>query len=157
MTTSSDDELTIGEVARRAGVATSALRYYEERGLIASSRTEGNQRRFRRSTIRTVSVIRAAQEVGLTLEEICAALDSLPDRRTPTADDWARLARGWRAGLDRRIAELEALRDELGECIGCGCLSLRSCALFNPDDRAATAGAGARYLLGDERPDPVAG
>lgn len=150
------DQLTIGEVARRTGVATSALRYYEERGLIASERTEGNQRRYPRAVIRTVSIIRAAQEVGLTLEEIAAALATLPDRRTPTAADWSRLARGWRRGLDDRIAELEALRDDLGDCIGCGCLSLRSCALFNPDDRAANAGTGARYLLGDERPDPGA-
>lgn len=150
------DQLTIGEVARRTGVATSALRYYEERGLIASERTEGNQRRYPRAIIRTVSIIRAAQEVGLTLEEIAAALATLPDRRTPTAADWSRLARGWRRGLDDRIAELEALRDDLGDCIGCGCLSLRSCALFNPDDRAANAGTGARYLLGDERPDPGA-
>ncbi len=150
-----DDELTIGEVARRTGVATSALRYYEDRGLISSSRTAGNQRRFPRSVIRTVSIIRAAQEVGLTLEEVADALASLPDRRTPTASDWSRLARGWREGLDRRIAELEALRDDLGDCIGCGCLSLRSCALFNPDDRAASAGTGARYLIGDERPAPA--
>lgn len=150
------DQLTIGEVARRTGVATSALRYYEERGLIGSERTEGNQRRYPRAVIRTVSIIRAAQEVGLTLEEIAAALATLPDRRTPTAADWSRLARGWRRGLDDRIAELEALRDDLGDCIGCGCLSLRSCALFNPDDRAANAGTGARYLLGDERPDPGA-
>ncbi len=148
------EELTIGEVARPTGVATSALRYYEERGLISSERTEGNQRRYQRAVIRTVSIIRAAQEVGLTLDEIATALASLPDRRTPTAEDWARLARGWRRGLDERIAELEALRDDLGDCIGCGCLSLRSCALFNPEDRAAAAGTGARYLLGDERPDP---
>lgn len=148
-----DEELTIGEVARRTGVATSALRYYEERGLIASTRTAGNQRRYRRAVIRTVSIIRAAQEVGLSLEEIAGGLATLPDRSTPTAADWSRLASGWRAGLDRRIAELEALRDDLGECIGCGCLSLRSCVLFNPDDRAAHAGTGARYLLGDERPE----
>lgn len=147
------DELTIGEVARRTGVATSALRYYEDRGLISSTRTEGNQRRYPRSVIRTVSIIRAAQEVGLTLAEVSEALSSLPNRRTPTADDWSRLARGWREGLDQRITELEALRDDLGDCIGCGCLSLRSCALFNPDDRAAAAGSGARYLLGDERPE----
>ncbi len=150
-----DEDLTIGEVARRTGVATSALRYYEDRGLITSTRTEGNQRRYRRAVIRTVSIIRAAQEVGLTLEEISAALATLPDRGTPTARDWSRLANGWRAGLEQRIAELEALRDDLGDCIGCGCLSLRSCALFNPDDRASAAGAGARYLLGDERPEPA--
>jgi MerR family redox-sensitive transcriptional activator SoxR len=150
-----DEYLTIGEVAARTGVATSALRYYEERGLIASQRTAGNQRRFPRTVIRTVSVIRAAQEVGLTLNEIADALDSLPDGRTPTASDWSRLATGWRESIDHRIAELEALRDDLGDCIGCGCLSLRSCALFNPDDRAAAGGTGARYILGDERPTPT--
>jgi MerR family redox-sensitive transcriptional activator SoxR len=149
-----EEELTIGEVARRTGVATSALRYYEDRGLISSMRTDGNQRRYARSVIRTVSIIRAAQEVGLTLAEISDALSGLPDRRTPTAEDWSRLARGWRKGLDKRIAELEALRDDLGDCIGCGCLSLRSCALFNPGDRASAAGSGARYLVGDRRPDP---
>lgn len=146
-----EDTLTIGEVAARTGIATSALRYYEDRGLISSCRTEGNQRRYERSVIRTVSVIRAAQEVGLTLAEISAALGSLPDGRTPTKADWARLAKGWRSGIDRRIAELEALRDDLGDCIGCGCLSLRSCALFNPEDRAASLGTGARFLAGDDR------
>ena len=147
-----DDFLTIGEVAQRTGIATSALRYYEDRGLIESVRTDGNQRRYERSVIRRVSVIRAAQEVGLTLNEISAALDSLPNARTPTKSDWTKLARGWRASLDERIAELEALRDDLGDCIGCGCLSLRSCALFNPDDRASESGTGARYLMGDDRP-----
>lgn len=150
-----DEYLTIGAVARRTGVATSALRYYEERGLIASERTAGNQRRYRREVIRTVSVIRAGQEVGLSLDEIAAGLDTLPDRSTPTKADWARLARSWRREIDRRIGELEALRDDLGECIGCGCLSLRSCLLFNPGDRAHASGTGARYLLGDERPSPT--
>jgi len=149
-----DEFLTIGDVASRTGVATSALRYYEERGLISSLRTEGNQRRFPRAVIRTVSVIRAAQEVGLTLNEISDALASLPGGRTPTTADWSRLAKGWRDDLDHRIAELEALRDDLGGCIGCGCLSLKSCALFNPEDRAAAGGTGARYLVGDERPSP---
>ena len=147
-----EEQLTISDVSRRTGVATSALRYYEDLGLIESSRTEGNQRRFERSTIRTVSVIKAAQEVGLSLSEISAALDSLPDGRTPTTGDWSRLAAGWRENLDERIRELIALRDELGDCIGCGCLSLRSCAIFNPDDRVAAAGPGARYIIGDERP-----
>lgn len=148
-----DDQLTISEVSRRTGVAASALRFYEDLGLISSERTDGNQRRFERSTIRTVSVIKAAQEVGLTLHEISEALSSLPGGRTATKADWARLARGWRANLDERIRELIALRDELGDCIGCGCLSLRSCAIFNPDDRMATAGPGARYILGDARPE----
>lgn len=150
-----DEYLTIGAVARRTGVATSALRYYEERDLIASERTTGNQRRYRREVIRTVSVIRAGQEVGLSLDEIAAGLDTLPDRSMPTKADWARLARSWRKEIDRRIGELEALRDDLGECIGCGCLSLRSCLLFNPEDRAHASGTGARYLLGDERPSPT--
>lgn len=150
-----DDFLTIGEVATRAGVATSALRYYESRGLIESQRTEGNQRRYPRTVLRTVSVIRAAQEVGLTLTEVSDALDTLPHGRTPTKADWSRLARGWRMNLDHRIAELEALRDELGDCIGCGCLSLKSCALFNPEDRASAAGTGARYIIGDVRPEPA--
>jgi len=149
-----DEFLTIGDVASRTGVATSALRYYEERGLIRSLRTEGNQRRYPRAVIRTVSVIRAAQEVGLTLNEIADALASLPGGRTPTTADWSRLAKGWRNNIDERIAELEALRDDLGDCIGCGCLSLRTCALFNPGDRAAAGGTGARYLVGDERPSP---
>lgn len=147
-----DDYLTIGDLAKRAGVATSALRYYEERGLISSERTDGNQRRYQRSVLRTVSVIRAAQEVGLTLAEIEQALDSLPNSRAPTKSDWTKLSRGWRTQLDERIGELIALRDELDDCIGCGCLSLRSCALFNPGDRAATSGTGARYITGDERP-----
>jgi len=147
-----NEYLTIGELAARAGVATSALRYYEDRGLISSARTEGNQRRYQRSTLRTVSVIRAAQEVGLTLAEIEEALESLPDSRTPTKADWSRLARGWRSQLDARIHELIALRDELGDCIGCGCLSLKSCAIFNPADRAAIGGSGARYIIGDQRP-----
>lgn len=150
------NHLTIGEVAARTGVATSALRYYEERGLIVSERSDGNQRRYRRSVIRTVSVIRAAQEVGLTLAEISDALAALPDRRTPTSRDWERLARGWRKELDRRISELEGLRDDLSDCIGCGCLSLQTCSLFNPDDRAGAKGPGPRYLLWDERPQPSA-
>ena len=147
-----DDLLTIGEVASRTGIATSALRYYESRKLIESTRTDGNQRRYERSVIRRVSVIRAAQEVGLTLGEITDALESLPDGRTPTKADWSKLARGWRSTIDARIAELEGLRDDLGDCIGCGCLSLRSCRLFNPGDRLADSGTGARFLLGDERP-----
>lgn len=141
-----DEYLTIGELARRCGVATSTLRYYEERGLIASDRTSGNQRRFPRATLRTVSVIRAAREVGLTLDEIGHALESLPGSRTPTKADWARFARGWKKQMDVRIAALEALRDDLSDCIGCGCLSLKSCALLNPGDSASTTGTGATYL-----------
>ena len=150
-----EEELTIGQVSQRTGVATSALRFYESEGLITSWRTEGNQRRFHRSVLRTVSVIKAAQEVGVSLKDISAALDALPDGRTPTKDDWSRLATVWRQDLDARITELTALRDELGDCIGCGCLSLRACALFNPDDRAAAGGTGARYIVGDDRPEVV--
>jgi MerR family redox-sensitive transcriptional activator SoxR len=145
--------LTVGELANRSGVATSALRFYESRGLISSERTAGNQRRFPRSTLRRVAFIRAAQAVGLTLEEIGAALEQLPAGRNPNKDDWERLSAAWRERLQDRIADLVLLRDELTGCIGCGCLSLETCALFNPDDRASNAGAGPRYLLGDS-PEP---
>lgn len=145
--------LTIGQVAQRSGVATSALRFYESKGLIESERTDGNQRRFPRSTIRVVSVIRAAQTIGLTLGEIRTALNALPDRRTPTKADWERMSQVWRDELDERIAGLRSLRDNLTDCIGCGCLSLKACALYNPQDAAANLGAGPRYLLGDERPE----
>jgi MerR family redox-sensitive transcriptional activator SoxR len=148
--------LTIGELAKRAGVATSALRFYEDRGLITSERTSGNQRRYPRATLRRVSLIRAAQEIGLTLGEVAVALETLPHQGTPTKRDWERLSRSWRARLDNQIAELEALRDELTDCIGCGCLSLKSCAIFNPSDAISKKGSGPRYLLGDERPTPVA-
>lgn len=148
-----DDQLTIGELADRTGMATSALRFYEDRGLVHSTRTDGGQRRFARETIRRVSFIRAAQNVGLTLEEIGEALASLPDSRTPTVADWAALSRRWRPMLDARIASLELLRDTLSSCIGCGCLSLRSCALYNPGDAAASLGSGPRYLLGDSSAD----
>ena len=141
--------LTVGELASRSGVATSALRFYETKGLLAPMRTAGNQRRYPRAALRRVAVIRAAQSVGLTLDETRYALDALPDGRSPTKRDWEKLSRRWRADLDRRIAELELLRDELTSCIGCGCLSLRSCALFNSSDAAAQRGSGPRYLLGD--------
>ncbi len=140
-------ELTIGEVASRSGVRTSALRYYEERGLISSERTTGGQRRYARETLRRVGVIRAAQVLGLSLEEIRTALSELPPARTPDEHDWERLSQLWRGTLDTRIAELEALRDRLSGCIGCGCLSLERCALFNPGDRAASSGSGAQYLF----------
>jgi MerR family redox-sensitive transcriptional activator SoxR len=146
------ERLTIGELASRSGVATSALRFYETKGLIASDRTDGNQRRYVRSVLRRVALIKAAQEVGLTLGEIAEALDTLPHDSTPTRRDWERLSTGWRARLDQQIRELQALRDELTDCIGCGCLSLQSCAIFNPADAVATHGSGPRYLLGDERP-----
>jgi MerR family redox-sensitive transcriptional activator SoxR len=141
--------ITIGELSTRSGMATSALRYYEREGLIRAERTGGNQRRFPRGELRRVAFIRAAQNVGLTLEEIRAALAALPGGRTPTRADWERLSRVWRHRLEEKIAEMERLRDKLISCIGCGCLSLQRCQLYNPEDRAARAGSGARYLLGD--------
>jgi MerR family redox-sensitive transcriptional activator SoxR len=143
------DRITIGELAARSGVATSGLRFYEERGLIAAERTAGNQRVFARPTLRRVAFIRAAQAVGLTLDEIGRALATLPADRTPVKRDWERLSTAWRDRLDERIADLEQLRDGLTGCIGCGCLSLKTCRLLNREDRIATNGAGARYLLGD--------
>ena len=145
-----EDLLTIGQVAERTGVATSALRFYENKGLISPERTAGNQRRFRRATIRVVSVIKAGQSLGLPLAEIRRALAELPAGRAPTKSDWARMSQNWRRDLDRRIAELQRLRGELDGCIGCGCLSLESCGMFNPGDTAARYGAGPRYLMGDE-------
>ena len=143
-------QLTIGEVAERAGVAQSTLRYYERELLIESSRSTGGQRRYQRDVLRRIAFVRAAQHVGLTLEEIKQALASLPSARTPTAADWSRLSRSWRPRLDHRIAELERLRDRLDRCIGCGCLSLRICQLSNPDDVAASLGPGPQWLLGEE-------
>ena len=134
--------LTIGQVAERTGAATSALRYWEDLGLIGSVRTAGNQRRYERAIIRRVSFIRAAQRIGLSLDEIGAALATLPEGRTPTAADWARLSRGWRPRLDEQIRRIERLRDQLDSCIGCGCLSLRTCALNNPSDVLADRGPG---------------
>jgi MerR family transcriptional regulator, redox-sensitive transcriptional activator SoxR len=144
------DQLTIGELAARSGVATSALRYYESRRLIAAARTGGNQRRYPRAALRRVAFIRAAHEVGLSLDEIRDALGLLPADRTPTKRDWQRLSAAWRRRLDERMAALAQLRDDLDGCIGCGCLSLRTCRLLNRDDAAAAKGTGARYLLGDE-------
>ena len=141
--------LSIGEVAERTGVSTSALRYYEREHLIRSERTDGGQRRFHRDALRTIAFVRIAQRVGLTLEEIREALATLPDERTPNRADWERLSRSWRPRLDDQIAVLERLRDELTSCIGCGCLSLRACALYNRGDAAAALGSGPRYLLGD--------
>ena len=130
--------LTIGEVAARSGVATSALRFYEEQGLISSERTSGNQRRYRRAVLRRVAVIRAAQAIGVSLREIRSALEKLPDGRTPNKTDWASLSRGWRDQLEERIEVLEKLKEGLTGCIGCGCLSLRSCWLFNQGDEIAS-------------------
>jgi MerR family transcriptional regulator, redox-sensitive transcriptional activator SoxR len=142
----SRDLLTVGEMANRSGFAASAIRFYDKEGLITATRTSGGQRRFERNMLRRLAFIRAARNVGLTLEEIAAALDTLPDNRTPTRADWARLSKEWRARLDDQIAGLMALRDSLDSCIGCGCLSLKRCAISNPSDSAATAGPGAVYL-----------
>lgn len=142
--------MAIGDLARRAGVKASALRFYETEGLLASARSAGGRRHYPKSELRRVAFIRAAQAVGLTLDEIRAALASLPDNRTPTKADWERLSKQWRPLLDERIAALTRLRDTLTNCIGCGCLSLKTCALYNPADAAARNGAGARYLMGDD-------
>ena len=150
-----DAVLTIGQVAARSGVATSALRFYEDQGLVHSERNVAGHRRYSRAVIRRVSFIRAAQELGLSLEEIRTSLASLPDRRTPTEADWARLAKEWRPRLDARIAMLERLRDRLDGCIGCGCLSLKKCQLLNAGDRAAERGSGPRYVLDDDDSDPM--
>src|SRR4029079_15413952 len=136
------DLLSIGEVAERTGVAVSALRFYDAEGFIASVRTEGGQRRFSREVLRRIAFIRVAQTIGLTLDEIREALATLPQGRTPTKADWARLSRAWRPPLDAQIALLERLRDELTSCIGCGCLSLQACAPYNPDHLTAPLGPG---------------
>jgi MerR family redox-sensitive transcriptional activator SoxR len=150
------ERLTIGEVASRSGVAASALRFYEAEGLISSVRSDGGQRRFDREVLRRVAFVRVAQRVGLSLAEIRSALATLPDGRTPTKTDWERLSRHWRTRLTEQIALLTGLRDELTSCIGCGCLSFKACALYNPLDAAADLGDGPRYLLGN-RPHDVGG
>ena len=147
------DLLTIGEVARRSGVAASALRFYEERGLIASERAGSSHRRFRRPVLRRIAFIVFAQRVGLTLDEIGVELAKLPADRAPARRDWSRLSSGWSARIEARIAELERLKAGLTECIGCGCLSLERCAFANPGDRAARFGPGPRYWIGDPRPE----
>ncbi len=144
------DHITIGELAARSGVAASALRFYEQRGLIQSERTAGNQRRYARSQLRRVAFVRAAQRVGLSIDEIREAMRTLPDNRTPTKADWARLSANWQDRLDAQIRELELLKTKLTGCIGCGCLSLRRCALSNPDDAVAARGPGAVYLRADD-------
>jgi MerR family redox-sensitive transcriptional activator SoxR len=146
-----DSTLTIGEVATRSGVAASALRFYESEGLIESTRTAGNQRRYERAVLRRIAFVQAGRAAGIPLTRIRAALASLPAGRTPTRRDWERLSRAWRDDLDLRIATLQALRDRLGTCIGCGCLSIDACELLNPDDEAAGAGSGAHYLRRDSR------
>lgn len=145
--------MTIGEVAARSGVATSALRFYEEQGLIHAQRTDSGHRRYPRAVIRRVAFITFAQKVGLSLDEIGAELATLPRNRAPDRSDWAKLSSGWKRRIEARIAELERMRAGLTECIGCGCLSLDRCALYNPGDRASRAGAGPRFLLGDRAAD----
>jgi MerR family redox-sensitive transcriptional activator SoxR len=140
------DLLTVSEVSERSGFAPSALRFYEREGLVRATRTSGNQRRYQRNVLRRLAFVRAARNVGLSLEEVAAALAELPDGRTPTRADWARLSRSWRSRLDDQIAALAKLRDGLDSCIGCGCLSLKKCAMSNPDDVAASDGPGATYL-----------
>lgn len=151
--TGSTATLTVGQVAERSGVTVSALHYYERRGLISSTRNATNQRRYERGTLRRVAFIRVSQGVGISLAQIRAALEGLPEARPPTAEDWAELSHGWQADLDARIAQLQALRDNLTQCIGCGCLSLRTCHLNNPHDILGRQGPGARRLLaGGARP-----
>lgn len=140
-------ELTVGEVARRSGVAISTLHFYEAQGLISSWRNRGNQRRYAREVLRRVAIIKVAQRSGIPLASIEKALDALPDRRTPTADDWRRLSAGWKEELNRRIMHLTQLRDQLDSCIGCGCLSLESCPLRNPWDELSQLGPGPRLLV----------
>ena len=143
-------ELSIGEVATRSGVAPSALRFYEREGLIASTRTDGNQRRYERAVLRRIAFIQAGRAAGIPLAEVNAALARLPANRTPSRRDWERLSNRWRADLDERIATLEALRNRLTTCIGCGCLSIDKCELLNPDDEAAEQGPGPHFLLEDQ-------
>jgi MerR family redox-sensitive transcriptional activator SoxR len=139
-------ELSVGEVARRSGVPVSALHFYEAEGLIRGYRSAGNQRRFPRGVLRRVAIIKVAQRAGISLKEIGEALGRLPQDRRPTSEDWAAMSAGWRDALDERIRKLGAIRDQLSECIGCGCLSLTHCPLRNPDDRLGQEGTGARLI-----------
>ncbi|RYE87015.1 MAG: redox-sensitive transcriptional activator SoxR [Hyphomicrobiales bacterium] len=142
-------ELTVGEVSARSGVAVSALHFYERKGLIASHRTSGNQRRYDRDVLRRVAIIRMAQEMGIPLAEVGESLGSLPHGHVPTKDDWTRISEGWRSRLDRRIVLLQRLRGELDSCIGCGCLSLERCPLYNSGDHLRSTGTGPRVMLRD--------
>lgn len=144
--------IAIGEVAARTGAAVSAIRFYEEKGLVRARRTSGGKRMFLRSDIRRVSFILITQQLGFSLQEIGVHLRGLPDGRTPNKKDWEAIARGFRAAIDERIDALTNLRTRLTSCIGCGCLSLKTCGLYNPADKAQTKGAGPRYLLGDKPP-----
>jgi MerR family transcriptional regulator, redox-sensitive transcriptional activator SoxR len=152
MTLSTHQRLTIGELAARSGNATSALRYYEEIGLIGSERTAGGRRRYPRATLRRLAFVRAAQRIGLSLDEVRDSLAHLPVDHVPSAAEWNRVAGTWQHRIDEQIADLQRLRDQLTGCVGCGCLSLTKCGLYNREDVAARRGSGARYLLGDEPP-----
>ena len=145
-----DHDLTIGELSARTGVAASALRFYEAKGLLRAHRSDGGQRRYKREELRRVSFVLVAQQVGLSLGEIGEALTSLPDARTPTKADWERLSRSWQPRIDHQIGVLQRLRERLTGCIGCGCLSLQACRLANPGDQAALIGPGPRYVLDDD-------
>jgi MerR family transcriptional regulator, redox-sensitive transcriptional activator SoxR len=145
-----DELLTIGAMSERTGVAPSALRFYEDEGLIHSTRSDGGQRRYTRDAIRRVSFVRVAKEVGLSLDEIRDALASLPENRTPTRKDWEKLSTAWRPRIEHQIRMMERLRDRLTGCIGCGCLSLQACRLLNPGDAAGERGPGPRYVLDDD-------
>lgn len=153
MSPTSRDQLPIGELAARSGHAPSALRYYQDIGLIHAERTAGGQRRYRRATLRRLAFIRAAQRIGLSLEEVAAALAHLPVDHVPTTAEWNRIAVAWQTRIDEQIAELHRLKARLTECVGCGCLSVSRCSLSNPGDIAAQGGSGARYVLGDEPAD----
>ena len=141
--------LSIGQVADRVGLSVSAIRFYEDAGLVQPTRNNGGQRRFHRSDLRRLSFVLIAQQLGFTLEEIKAQLMALPDARTPTQADWSRMSKNFRGILDERIAQLTRMRDRLDGCIGCGCLSLKNCELYNPEDRAQRSGTGPRYIIGD--------
>jgi len=142
-------KLSVGQVAKRCGVKISTLHFYEQIGLIKSLRNQGNQRRYKREVLRRISVIKAAQKVGVTLEEVKVAFANLPDKRTPTKDDWQQLSRFWQQGLNQKIAYLEKLRDSLDGCIGCGCLSMKSCPIYNPEDTLASENTGPVLLERD--------
>jgi len=146
--------LSIGAIASRTGLAITAIRFYESEQLITPTRNAGGQRQYRRDEIRRLSFIKISQNLGFSLKEIREALNTLPDGRTPTKKDWERLSQHFAKEIDQRIAHLTQLRENLSSCIGCGCLSLKSCRLYNPDDHASELGTGPRYLLGDSSPDP---
>lgn len=143
------DLISIGELAKRVGVSVSAIRFYEEKGLVASTRNAGGQRRFLRATVRRLSFVLITQKLGFSIQEIAEHLSVLPNERNPTLKDWNKIGRSIRKTLDERIREMTLMRDRLDECIGCGCLSLKKCGIYNPDDEAQQYGAGPRYLMGD--------